>query len=570
MEQKHNLVEEKEQGYNSQEISRFKFPRIELREDGILLVNEKLIEGLPPIDGYHINPDGKNIVAYKHPKFNNNKEKEDAELMTREGYRSGVWPGRVLHVLEHEGENKDEYKIKSTEEDCVFNEHESKKTKQIIASKDYLDNNKDKQHIPAVDGISYEHLRNCYLIDDNRDYENLLQFGNREGKIFVVNAKNLTQNIKIENKKEDHDYKINGHTWESLKSKDIYFGGYRVKIDFNNEKIMFCSVKEGQSSHHEYNYVVNSREWKFSSEDYSNFDIQNNLAFVLTNNTLIIEDKKWNEKPIVTKEGDHEYQQLEHTALGGKDEKIAVTNQCNINNKLVHEIIEGDINGPNHVWKNKIAVEKIIAGKNIIAVVGKTENGEPSLFINDILIKLKDNIVAFLDLKIKEDEVSVTYKTAMGEVVSVSCKLEEGAENYEKSRIEKEKQNEALHQLTNIIFEQGLNPQDFIEKYKKNQIENEELKTKTENQNKTINRLSEEKNQVDISLQNQKALLEQEQRKTKNSELKLETVESYLKTIKPILEGLKTGMGSSFKISPDNLKTIKENLDSAIRSSQTQ
>ena len=71
MEQKHNL-EGKEQGYDSQEISRFQFPQVELK-DKKLFVNGLEVEGLPEVDGFYINPNGESVAAYKMPTYKDRK-----------------------------------------------------------------------------------------------------------------------------------------------------------------------------------------------------------------------------------------------------------------------------------------------------------------------------------------------------------------------------------------------------------------------------------------------------------------------------------------------------------------
>lgn len=555
MKQKNNL-EEKEQGYNFQEISRFQFPQVELKEKK-LLVNGLEVEGLPEVDGFYINPNGESIAAYKMPTYKDRAEKEEAELRSKDGYRSGVFPGHALYILGYEGENRTKMILKSSEEDAEINERTSQKTKHLIGTKNYLDAEKNRQQLKIIDGVSYENLRNTG--DTDGSYENFLQ-AHGENNSYFINLNNPTEYVTFKETRDEHEKgeapKINEIRWESLKNKKIYSGGFCVKIDFPNKKIMFAAW-DGKE------FIVNNREWNFKAKEWANYGVENGIAYAMTRDTLVLDDKKWNENPIKSEreEGKEAISNLKHVSIGGEKGKIAVANECYLGSKWTNEIIEGDLKGPNKVWKNKIKIEKMIAGENTVVAIGNDQDNHLTLVINDVLVKMKDDIAEIIDLKVKEDTVIFIYKTAMGEVVNTEYKLFENAEEQEQLRIEQEKQNEALHQLTNMIFEQGLDARTFLERYTKNETENIELREKSKN-------YSEEKNRVNISLEQQKILLLQEQNKTADLSRELEMVESYLKKIQPKLEGLKTGFGSSFKISPEDLEAIKENLKRALTSSQ--
>lgn len=454
-------------GYNTQELSRFKFPNVELKNRK-LTINETSVEGLPEVDGFYVMPDASSVVAFV--------QKGDERKLF------------VLGRLPIASGDVNKFEIIKEQEDTAFEISKTKKTNHIIGQSSYLVDGGKEKMVPSIDGVKYEDLKDCWISDNGISSKLLIVDVLDTDKTLLLNPDNLSQRVTLN--RDNNNYKINGVEWLPLKGRNI--GYHNFAVDFENNKILFNAKGTGNNTNYE--YFSNGKKWEFSTKDYSSkYGVENGFGYVATGDTLVIDDKKWNQNPIVTKSNGNDYSSLEHISIGGKDGKIAVSNQCTLENNdpkgvqsvavWVNEVVEGDSRGPNKVWKNKIKIEKMKAGKNIIAAIGKDAKEKPTLLINDVLVDMKDDIAEFLDLNIQEDKAVVKYKTALGEVVSMKYGLEENSAEYEQMRVEKAKREESLNFLANFLFDNKLTPELIMKQLQAGEKLQQELdKTKLEKQ----------------------------------------------------------------------------------------
>ena len=476
----HNHLDnnEIENPIESKEISRTKFPQIELKK-GKVSINGKEIDTLEGIDGYYINPDGKSIAAYK-----NATTDRDKELIHAAGYRSGIFPGATLFNLGYK-DGSNEIEVLSFTDNTTFIKSLSERTGHIIGQESFLDDNKEAQVIPVIAGNSYEIYRQSRIEKNDSYPSNILPLLSENGEMYLVNSNNPLQNITIKGDANQKTFEINRQPWKSLNGKNIRYSGYQVAVDYEYNKVMFFSTPGDYPSNKNYSYVINNVQWKFESEKLNNFGIQNGFAFVATKDTLVINDTKWNQSPLNADVNE----QLKLVSISKEGKKIAVTNNKYVEGKWLDEVIEGDINGPTKRWKNNFVVEKIIAGENIVAVVGKDADGHSTLIINDIPMKVVDEGAEFLDLTLSEKGITVLSKTPMGEIVRTEYSLTENAEEKEKMRLKTEEEAVRMKSFANGLFQQGLTFDQLLAKLAQVDVladQNKALTERIEQANKVV------------------------------------------------------------------------------------
>ena len=130
-----NPIEGKK-GYNAQELFRFKYPDVELKNRK-LTINETSVEGLPEVDGFYITPDASNIVAYIE------KDKE-----------------RKLFILgRNSADDASKFSITTQHDDTSFDKYLTTRTKHVFGKKAPPGAEKSSDLIPVFDGVDQDKLQ---------------------------------------------------------------------------------------------------------------------------------------------------------------------------------------------------------------------------------------------------------------------------------------------------------------------------------------------------------------------------------------------------------------------------
>ena len=438
-----------------------------------------------------------------------------------------------------------------------------------------------------IDGVTqekYEHVTDESFQKNNPD---LLYFngyaGGTEDKNSagrIIDIKNPEKELVAVNKDKDNNILVNGHKWDSLRGKNIYWGGYRVKVDPEGGKIVFWSSDGDETrrgdSNPAYSVIVNNQIWNTKFDSISEASSEGGIAYAFggsgLKNKLAIEDKEW------------EYNRFKNEEYvgGGLDEivnakvskngsVVGLINSLRQNNNTRRYISIGDKFGEKSVWKNTLALADYRQPNNIaiddennhIAVFGQIErDGQAEILIDDIPYEISGNPQKLDYMDFKDGSLVVQYDDALGKKVTEKISLREDSKmvQEEKDRIRSEEM--AFVDLRNLLLKENIPADEIMTRLKKaDNLEKEIEKNKTLNSN--IGSLAGE----NIKLQTQ---LEQSERTSKDEirklEIKLAGAETTLKKLESLLKAAgKVTMSSNFKLSPEDMKSALDSIRESLK-----
>jgi len=435
-----------------------------------------------------------------------------------------------------------------------------------------------------IDGVVQEKYN--YVDDESfqKNNSDLLYFNasvgeneskNRAGRI--IDIKNPEKELVVVNEDKDKNILVNGNKWDSLRGKNVYWGGYRVEFDPEGKKIVFWSSEgdETRRGGDAYSVVVNNQVWNTKFDSISEASSKGGIAYAFggsqSKNKFAVEDKEWK----------YNHFKNEKYAGGGLDEirNVKVTKNGNVvavidslrqNDDIRRYISVGDKVGEKLVWKNTFAPASherpnIIAvddENNHIAVFGQNErDGKTELLIDDMPYEISGNPKKLDYMDFKDGSLVIQYDNALSEKITEKISIREDSKEVQEMKERKEAEEKVFEDLRNLLVKENIPANEIVARLKKgDDLEKEKEKNKILNSNASS--FEGEKIKLQTQLEQSEKTHKEEIR---NLEVKLTNAEMALKKLENILKGAgKVTMSSNFKLSPEDMKLALDSIQKAL------
>ena len=396
------------------------------------------------------------------------------------------------------------------------------------------------------------HFSGTAVIDDEKESEWA------ERVIDVNEPKKELLNII---KDEEKNILVNGKKWDSLRGKDVYFGGYRVEIDPEGKKIVFA-----ETGHKNQSVIVNNSEWKtkfngiqFATSRFGNVYAIGDTDFY-QNSRLVVDDKEWVYQKF-TAESNQEKDHVVNATIGKNDQVVAVVDSIRTKDRRSHILI-GDKIGAKNEWKNTLnKVERIVTDDETgsVAVFGETEynSKKMGLIINDTPYQIEGNPENLEVFKFEKGAVVIQYRDALGEKTTEKIMFRENAKEVQEMKEKKEAQEKAFEDLRHMLVKENIPANEIVNRLKKVDDLGKETE-KVKNLSETVNKLIEEKTKMQLQIEASEKTHKEEVR---TLEVKLTEAEMVVIKLENILKGAgKTTFGSDSKLSADSMRLALESI----------
>ncbi len=420
-----------------------------------------------------------------------------------------------------------------------------------------------------IDGVIQGKYSN---VDDKRlqkNNSNLVYFnasmngaeeGSWAGRVIDVNnpEKEL---LEVKTDKKDDTILVNGSKWDSLRGKDVYFGGYHVEIDPQGEKIVFTELGKDKSS-----IIVNNTEWqtKFKGVQFATSSF--GVVYAIVDNDfyehtrLLVDDKEW-VYPKFSAELNQQKDHVVNATIGKNDLVVAIVDSIRTKDRRSH-VLTGDKIGAKNEWKNTLnQVKKIITDNETgnVAVFGETEynSKEMAFIINDMPYQIEDMVGDPEVFKFEGGAVLIQYLNALGEKISKKITLRENAKEVQKMKEKKLAEEKAFENLRHMLTNENITASEIVARL--NQVGDLEKKIEeVKNLHQTVDKLTEEKIGLKLKIEKDNTAHEKEKEAL---ELKITETQKVVGELKDTLtRAEKTTFGSNFKISNDSMKLALKSL----------
>jgi len=438
----------------------------------------------------------------------------------------------------------------------------------------------------SIDGITQEQYE--WVNDESfqKDNPDLLYFngyaGGTEDNNFagrIIDIKNPEKELVAVNKDKDNNILVNGHKWDSLRGKNIYWGGYRVKFDPDGKKIVFWSsdgdeTRRGDSAP-AYSVIVNNQVWNTKFDSISEASSEGGLAYAFggsgSKNKLAVEDKEWkynrfkNEKYV-----GGGLDEIVNAKVSKNGSVVGIINSLRQNDNTRRYVSIGDKFGEKTVWKNTLALADYKQPNNIaiddenshIAVFGQIErDGQAEILIDDIPYEISGNPKKLDYMDFKDGSLVIQYNDALGNKVTEKISLREDSKTVQEEKEKRKSEEMAFIDLRNLLLKENIPADEIVSRLKKaDNLEQEIEKNKTLNSN--IGSLAGENIRFQAQLEQSERTHKDEIRKM---EIKLADTETALKKLENLLKNAgKVTMSSNFKLSPEDMKSALDSIQKAL------
>jgi len=369
---------------------------------------------------------------------------------------------------------------------------------------------------------------------------------------------------------------INGKKWDSLDYLNIYWDGYRVEVDPEGKKIVFCGHEgEDYKSSAKWEVVVNNQKWNTKFDDHINIASSvGGTVYALGGphnaNKLAINDKEWMYKKY--KSDRFSPDEIKDVGVSPDGAVVALVDSGRDKEDYRRYISIGDKVGEKYVWKNNFYTtshdkKNVIAFDNNdkhIAIYGETEkSGAKGLIIDDIPYALETNPQKIEYMKFQDGGLVIQYEDSLGEKITEKITLKEDSEQIQERKEKIEEEEKAIVELRRLLIEKDI-PASEIAIRLKMAGELESVVAKNKELNEKVSKY------LESSTSWEKKYNELE-KADKNKETQIEIKEKELKKIKTImleideiLKGAgKVTFGSSSTISSKNMKIVLDLINTS-------
>jgi hypothetical protein len=380
----------------------------------------------------------------------------------------------------------------------------------------------------------------------------------------IIDITNPEQELLQIKKNDKEDILVNGVEWNALKGKKVYFGGYRVEIDSEGQKIVFA-----ETGHEKQSVIVNNAEWNTKFNGITTASSKYGIPYAIeSNGKLVIDDKEWI-YPTVTEEeknnSRYSYEQSVSDVAIGKNREVAAAIRTIRDNVLSSYIFVGDTQGAKSQWQESMdSVKNIVIDENTgtVAVFGEKVNHSKKMeiIINDIPYQMDEHPEALDYFGFEDGALIAQYTDAMGQKVTEKITLKEGSKELQVLREKKDSEENALTELRAMIAKENIPLSEIM-----NRLSAGKDLEKTMEENDTLyDRVSElETNKLKLE-QEIKDVKKQYEQQITDAQAKAEKAQSALATIESVLKNAgKVTLSSNSKLTPEEMDSALNAIKNA-------
>ncbi len=383
----------------------------------------------------------------------------------------------------------------------------------VVKKPEFTFNSSTKDFALEIDGQSVpgfeKTFNNFNPLDSDKDIIEVAVPQPEEGKsqyLFkYLNLKNPEAQYPTLQKSDDEKkYFVNGHEWNSLTGKKLYWGGHRAAFDPEHKLTAFATQHDNKTNE----VIVNNRIWKNKLSAYQLLAKEGHVGASQGEGNLYIDDQPWKiaKQGVELKDGMLDKQTIRAFDMNERTVAAVITYNREIaprHHTYEQKVFVGDTTGVKKEWgtllndMQRISVDK---KTDSVAVLARINSGdELTVLIDDVPCKTKETIDKVQSFEMQDGALFIQYTNPLGETVAEKFSLEDEAKFNQEKETAEERSAEMLRNLEHTLITKGLNPEKTLAMIS----ENENLKNENENQRERIKTMSKSAEDKEIELINQ-------------------------------------------------------------------